>query len=152
MHRCMALADCIEFIAENSHLGNQWASCMERLLDSAANDATVGQLVPVLNGYADFYQTELCFIPCNKDKFIDRDQIATYEGTVSQSTQGPHHDHIVFIMYNFEQSQFGPLYIIGKSNHPHTCFDRADQSIFVHVRHFLCAYNGEYHVQSSLII
>ena len=147
----MTLSDCMKFIAVNGHRMNPSLSWVHTLLDSLTTNPTMEQLSHLLNGYADLYQMRINLTPCNDRGIIDRNAFDTYQGTAIPSEGLSCYGIISFIMYNYERSQFAPLYLIDNNKQIQSCFSVKEESIVLHMHSFICMYDGKSHFRSNRI-
>jgi len=143
VHLWTNLPKCMKFIAKNGCTENRSLIWARRTLDRISPTATPGQLIHILNGYADLYKLVLYFIQINNKVPVDQEDIRVFGGTSSNIEQQKRHRNIAFITFDTESSLFTTFYTTHSDGHPQTCFATDDGNITDQICHLLRGWNHE---------
>jgi hypothetical protein len=136
------LDECMNFMAKNGCLENSSAIGMRRVLDRISSNMTKEQLPDVLDGYADLFQIILQVIPFADNMIINDTQISTFTG-VSGIDEHREYQSYVYIMYNYEQKVFAPLYVAHANGQLQTRFPINDAHICQDMTEFIHKWNSK---------
>jgi hypothetical protein len=133
IHESTDLPKCINLIVSHGCTEKRSLSWVQRALDLISRTASQEQVAHVLNGYADLYKLVFYLIPFTGNMLVDPRHISTYGGTSSIVKQQKRERNIAFIMYNYKEFLFAPLYTKHPDGSLQTCFASGDKSLVDHI-------------------
>jgi hypothetical protein len=150
----MRLDESMNFIAEVTGIPNPMQVCMGRTLRRiSATNMTNELLQDMLDDYVDLFKINFTIIPLNENEPVDPQQISLFTGTSDVVDGQLKYKHHVFILYDYRQQMFTPIYVRRTDNSQKVCFDENDfENIGKEISGFMDEWNHQSKFAQFLII
>ena len=150
----MRCAECMNFIANMSGIQNPMKAYMERIIHRISTASMTNDLLTdMLNDYADLFKINLRIFPFDENMLIDSKRNSLFTGASHTVDSQSEYQHCAFILYDYRQQIFTPLYVHRTDNSPKFCFHDNDyKNICIEISTFIEQWNDRSKSAESLII
>jgi hypothetical protein len=154
VERTMRLDECMNFIAEVSGIQNSMGAGLRRTFRRiSATNMTIELLKDMLDDYADLFKINFSIISFDENMLIDSSNISLFIGTHDVANGQSKYKHRVFILYDYRQQMFTPIYVRCIDNSQKVCFDENDlENIGEEIIGFITEWNHQSKFVEFLII
>jgi hypothetical protein len=150
----MRLDESMNFIAEVTGIPNPMQVCMGRTLRRISATNMINELLQdMLDDYADLFKINFTIISLNENTPVDSRHISTFIGTSNVADGQSKYKHRVFILYDYKQQMFTPIYVHRIDNSQKVRFDENDlENIGKEISGFMDEWNRQSKFAEFLII